>query len=275
MPVSAPLYLPENCRFSAPLTWGVSVFWKSAQTSAPWLDAITQALEPDGIRVLGHRFSDPTTSQISVSTLPDVAPELIVQRVKGRLQYLVRGTLPKAFRRNFAIRGFGHVTRSVIENYVATQLGHHRMADARIQERFLSFQIDDPTVDLSQPQQTSHGIYWHNLHVVLVHSERWAEVRESVLQAVHDMIRKVAQGKGYRLSRGAILADHIHVTLGCPFDVSPADVALSYVNNLAYVHGMKPVFQYGAYIGTFGEYDQRVVASEETPFHGGELRSDE
>ncbi len=95
------------------------------------------------------------------------------------------------------------------------------------------------------------------------------------MQAVHDMIRKVARIKGYRLSRGAILADHIHLTLGCPFDVSPADVALGYLNNLAYVHGMKPVFQYGAYIGTFGEYDQRVVASEETPFHGGELRGDE
>jgi REP element-mobilizing transposase RayT len=274
MPPPAPLYLPENCRFIAPLTWGVSAFWRSPQASARWLDELTKALEPDGISVLGHRLSDPDVSQVSVSTVPTVAPEFIVQRVKGRLQYLVRATQPKPFHRNFAIRSYGHVTRSVVENYVATQLGHHRMADPRIQKRFERFQIEDPAVDLSLPQHTSHGIFWYNLHLVLVHRERWAEVRESVLQDVHDMIRKVARLKGYRLSRAGILADHIHLTLGCPFGISPVEVALSYLNNLAYVHGMKPVFQYGAYIGTFGEYDQRVVASDVTPSHGDKLRGD-
>jgi hypothetical protein len=32
---------------------------------------------------------------------------------------------------------------------------------------------------------------------------------------------------------------------------------------------MRPLFQFGAYVGTFGEYDQRAVMSE-TPLHGGE-----
>ena len=53
-------------------------------------------------------------------------------------------------------------------------------------------------------------------------------------------------------------------------EVSPLDVGLALLNNLAYVHGMRPVFQFGGFLGTFGEYDQRAVESE-TPLHPGEL----
>jgi REP element-mobilizing transposase RayT len=104
-----------------------------------------------------------------------------------------------------------------------------------------------------------------NLHVVLVHRERWAEIGEPVLERLRDMIENVCRAKGYWLSRAGILADHIHLALGCPLDVAPADIALAFLNNLAYVHGMKAVFQFGAYVGTFGEYHQGAVESDETP----------
>ena len=48
---------------------------------------------------------------------------------------------------------------------------------------------------MSRPQKTSHGIYWYNLHVAFVHRERWMEVREEVLQRVHDMIVRVCEGR--------------------------------------------------------------------------------
>jgi hypothetical protein len=35
-----------------------------------------------------------------------------------------------------------------------------------------------------------------------------------------------------------------------------------FLNHLAFVHGMKPVFQFGAYVGTFGEYQQEAVVSD-------------
>ena len=49
------------------------------------------------------------------------------------------------------------------------------------------------------------------------------------------------------------------MTLGCDITESPADVALGYLNNLAYVQGMKSVYQFGYYVGTFGEYDLGVM----------------
>ncbi len=42
----------------------------------------------------------------------------------------------------------------------------------------------------------------------------------------------------------------------------PMRLLFVFLNNLAYVYEMKPVFQFGAYIGTFGEYDNRVVVGE-------------
>lgn len=148
----------------------------------------------------------------------------------------------------------GHVTRQCVEAYVADQLGHHRMADPRIQARFAQYQIERPDVDLSQPQKTSHGIYWYNLHVVLVHRERWMEVREDVLQRVHDMIVRVCEGNGYRLSRAGILADHVHLVLGCPIQVAPDEVVLGFLNNLAFAQDLRPIYQFGGFVGTVGEY---------------------
>jgi REP element-mobilizing transposase RayT len=133
------------------------------------------------------------------------------------------------------------------------------MADPRIQKRFAKYQIAHPEVDLSQPQTTSHGVYWYNLHIVLVHRERWTEVREGVLQRLHAMIRKASEAKGYRLSRAGILADHVHLVLGCPIEAPPDEVVLGFLNNLAFVHGMTPIYQYGGFVGTVGEYTTEAM----------------
>ena len=101
-----------------------------------------------------------------------------------------------------------------------------------------------------------------NLHVVLVHRERWMEIREDVLERIHDMLLRTSDAKGYLLSRAGILADHVHLVLGCPIDVAPDEVVLGFLNNLAYVQGMRPIYQYGAFVGTLGEYTSSALDSE-------------
>lgn len=256
----APVYTAENCSFAYPLQWGLSVFWRSPCDEAEWYMELAAALESDGIRLLRHRFNQPAVSQFAISTKSHVAPQTIVQRVKGRLQHLVRGRRASPLQRKFAIRSFGRVTRATVEQYAASQLNHHRMADPRVQARLAEFQIRCDDVDLSRPRHTAHGIYWYNLHIVLVHRQRWAEVRDEVLRRVRAMILGVCRAKHWLLSRAGILADHIHLVLGCTFDVSPLDVGLCFLNNLAYVYEMRPVFQFGGFLGTVGEYDQYGVA---------------
>jgi hypothetical protein len=78
---------------------------------------------------------------------------------------------------------------------------------------------------------------------------------------MREMIVKSAVKHEHLLSEGGIVSDHVHLTLGCNVQESPADVALSYMNNLAYACGMKQAFAFGFYVGTFGEYDLGVTWS--------------
>jgi hypothetical protein len=254
----SPIYTKENCRFSAPLQWSLSIFWKEPELFDEWKTQLAVDLEPDGIRILSHHFTDSQTSQFAISTLPHVAPTTIVQRAKGRLYHLIRGRKPKPFKGNVSVRSIGNATRESVENYVADQLGHHKMADPRVQARLEQYQIVREEVDLSQMQKTSHGVFWYNLHLVFVHRERWNEVRHEILSCVQAMVLAAAKKKSYRLARAGILSDHVHLVLGCPFNASPEEAALGLLNNLAFAQGMKPVYQFGGFVGSVGEYTNKA-----------------
>lgn len=254
-----PIYTPENCRFAYQLNWGYSLFWRQPQTDDGWLEELNTATEPDGIRILKHRFETNTTSQFLLSTQPHVPPITMVARVKGRLQHLLKNAFPKAFQRNYALRSLGSTKRDVLDEYVKSQLAHDPPADELVRNRFERFQIHNPQCNLDAPRTTSHARYWYNLHVVLVNAGRWREIRNEAVEAIQTIILKVCRAKGYLLSRGGVLPDHVHLTLGCNLEESPQKVALSFMNNLAFASDMRPVLQFGAFIGTFGEYDLGAI----------------
>jgi REP element-mobilizing transposase RayT len=183
----------------------------------------------------------------------------VIRSVKGRLQNLIRTQVPKAFHRNYRIDSVGSARSDVIEDYVSQQLDHHQMVDSRVDELLAKYQVAFPSVDLDTVQTSSHGQYRYNLHLVFVHCERWCEIRQERLSATRKMIIDTCRKKGHRLSRAAILADHLHLTVGCSLTQSPREVALALMNNLAYAHGMQSLYQFGFYVGTFGEYDLGAI----------------
>jgi REP element-mobilizing transposase RayT len=256
----APIYTPHSCSPAYQLRWSLALF---AHGDLPpvdsWYEGLQAAVERDGVRLLEHHHKAPNVWFFLLSTKPPVRPPEIIKSVKGRVQHLVRQTNPKAFRRNFSLTSIGDVRRDVVEAYVADQLGHHRMADPGAQKLLDDLQIAFPEVDLSEPQMSSHGRYVCNLHLVLVHQQRWCEVRRDRLQATRDMVLRAARAKGHRLSRLSLFVDHLHLVLGCGYEESPEDVALSYLNNLAYAHGMVELYCQSYYVGTFGEYDMGAV----------------
>lgn len=253
-----PIYTVHNCSFSAPLQWSLTIFWKDEENVDEWFADLKACLDADGIRLLNHCFVDKQTSQFAISTQPDVSPKLIVQRVKGRLGYEIRQRKPKPFKRNFSIRSLGSVTREATEAYVQKQLGHHRMADDRVQDSLAQFQFVDEGLDLSAMQYTSHGTYWYNLHLVLVMADRWCEVRPEFLQSLYSMTLRTGKKWACRISRFGLLPDHIHMVMGVPFDASPSEISLSFLNNFSFVYDMKAMYQYGAYVGTVGEYTNKA-----------------
>jgi REP element-mobilizing transposase RayT len=255
----APIYTVENCRAAYQLDWSLAVFWHEPVCEASWLSDLQSVTETDGVRILEHRFARPGVSQFLLSSRPETSPERLAWSVKGRLQHLIQRERPRAFQRNYGLRSLGSASREVVEQYVHSQAEHHPMADSNVQDSLRSLQVDGPLADLSEPSRTAHALYWYNLHVCFVNEGRCREVRVETLEAMRAMILRAAAKKGHRLSRAGILPDHTHLTLGCKIGESPAAVALSYMNNLAYVCGFKRVFAYGFYVGTFGEYDLGVT----------------
>ena len=256
----SPLYTAENVGISYALRWSLMAFWNHAiPTPASWLPALQEVTEPDGVRVLEHRIARENVSQFLVSTKPNVSPAHCLRSIKGRLQYLVRDVLPKAFRRNYRIASPGEGNQAAIEQYVAAQLQHHPMADPRVDAMLAPHQFVDSSLNLSMPRRSGHGEFDYNLHLVVVNRERFVEIREEYVRRTNEMLKGVARKKNHLLSRIGLLADHVHWTLGCKIDESPLEVGVSYLNNLAFAHGMRPVFQFGFYAGTFGSYDMDAV----------------
>jgi len=252
----APIYTSDNCTPAYQLNWSYSLFWRRAALDAShWQDALNDSLKPDGIAILKCHQPQKNVTQLLLSTLPNVSGKFLVQRVKGRFQHLIREQMPSAFRRNYSLTSVGSTKREKLEAYVAQQIDHHRYADPRFRALLRRFQIVRPEVDLSEPRATSHALYAFNIHVVLQVQSGESAYDERSLNAWHEMIARASQAKGHRLSRAAILPNHLHLLLGCQLDESPEQVALGYLNNLSYACGMKPVFRYSYYVGTFGEYD--------------------
>ncbi|HEY2414649.1 MAG TPA: hypothetical protein VGI40_20550 [Pirellulaceae bacterium] len=85
------------------------------------------------------------------------------------------------------------------------------------------------------------------------------ETDAQVLASTQAMIFAASQSKGHRLSRAALLPDHLHLAVGCNLEESPEVVVMGYLNNLAFARGMQPVFRHGYFAGTFCEYDLGVI----------------
>ena len=260
MSVPEPIYTTNNCKAAYQLNWSLSVFWREPPPEpADWVEDLKQATEPDGVRLLEHRIREPRTSQFLLSTAPAISPREVIRSVKARLQVLVRVSIPKAFQRNYSIYSVGSAKREAIENYLETQLAHHPMAAPRAHERLEQYQIDCPEANLSRPQRTSHGEFIYNLHLVLVNDGRWRNVEHERLCRVRDMVVATARKKGHLLGKARVLADHIHLMLACGIADSPMEVALAYLNNLAFAQEMRPVYQFGLFVGTFGNYDLGAI----------------
>lgn len=254
-----PIYTRHNCKVAFQLNWSLSIFWRNGIDNDGWLDVLKQQTESDGVRLLEHRFPRPQHSLFLLSTKPHVAPSEAARSVKGRLQYILRRSRPKAFQRNYSIRSLGSTRREKLDEYLAQQVAHHPIADDRVRKRFEAYQIYQPDVDLSRARFGAHAQFWHNLHICFVNTGRWRDIDEHTICGTRDTILRASRVKGHLLSRGGILPDHIHVALGCGLQDAPIDVALSYMNNLAHAQGMRPVFQFSLYVGTFGEFDLGAI----------------
>jgi REP element-mobilizing transposase RayT len=265
-----PLYTAANCRVAYQLHWSLTLFatqdWPDKDS---WWQPLQQVVERDGVRLLEFHLDNPTTAQLFVSSKPEASPAAIVRSIKGRLQYLQRQSIPQFWRRHYSITSVGDANNDVLQGYVGSQVEHHPMADPRTTDRLLEAQFHDPGIDLSELRASAHGRFIHSLHLVLENEARCADTREESLAASRAMVIGVCRKKHWLLSRVGIVANHVHILLGCDVSDAPRDVALCLMNNLSFAHGMKRIYEHSFYVGTFGAYDhgaiRRRIGKDELP----------
>jgi REP element-mobilizing transposase RayT len=219
--------------------------------------------EVDHLRLLEYSFS-PERLLMTFSVTPQVTPVFFVSRVKGRLQHALRqaGT-PVKFSRKVAMGSIGENHRKDVEQYIQQHGDKEAQGDPALEEFLRPFTVVNSTVDLTRPSETTSGRYWYNLHLVLVHAERWRSTNPQWLGKIRDQSFRIAAKKGYAISRLSVVPDHVHLALRGNIEHSPEQIALAFQNNLAHTLGQMRVWQGTYYVGTFGEYDMNAVRSWE------------
>jgi hypothetical protein len=95
--------------------------------------------------------------------------------------------------------------------------------------------------------------------VIVSFPSDWHEVRADVLQSFRTAIIDTCEKCEWRLARIGLLSNHFHILVGPRIDDSPSDVAMAFLNGMADPHGMKPLFRFSYFAGTFGVYDRGAI----------------
>ena len=255
-----PLYTTENCKPAYQLRWSLACFLRSSFfLPSAFQEQVSALAEPHGVRILEVVQSSDVKFQVLLSSLPNLPPSKIVKLFKGSAQHLLRIECVAKLSRNFRLVSTGSANLTAVENYVSGQLEHHPLASPFSMERMRPFSQSFDGVDLSQPIQSSHGQYVLGLHLVFVHAQRWRTVNEDFHQKTQAAILATAKKKQHRISRISILPDHTHITLGFGYQECPRDIALSYMNNIAFKHEMQPFLMHSYYVGTIGPYNMSAI----------------
>ena len=238
--------------------------WIDDNSSFPWnisekLASISSYWEKDGIHLLEHRIKN-NAIFATISAKPFLSPVLICSRLKGRIQHSARENAhPIKFSRKLSLRSIGENKSDEVAGYIAKQAAKEDLADARYREILQKYTEVNNIIDLATPQQTKSGMYWYNLHLVLVVSGRYHIQDEENLKKLKTCSFRIAAKKGYEIKALSVMPDHLHVALRGNIEQSPEEIALSFQNNLAYIMGMLYFWEFNYYVGTFGEYDMGVV----------------
>jgi REP element-mobilizing transposase RayT len=256
-----PIYTPQNIpepAYHLRYTWSG---WPSEGEfpALPPLEELKDRWETDGLRLLEQHVR-PELIQLTFSVRPQVSPVFFAARVKGRLQHAYRACVrPVSFSRKVAVRTIGRNDRHAVEEYIGRQVAKEALADACLREDLDRCTVRYPAVDLSVPSETVSGRYWYNLHVVLVTCGRERYRDAAHFHMLRDQSLRIAEKKGHRISVLSPMPDHLHLALRGHVEDAPETIVLSLMNNLAFALGQKPVWEFGYYVGSFGEYDMNAV----------------
>jgi REP element-mobilizing transposase RayT len=258
-----PLYTPASVRVTHVLHYDWTGWTSENQPfplcTAEAIRAAAPLWKSDGIVLKEWRVRTDSV-QILCAAAPEISPVLFTARAKGRLQHALRqaGT-PVKFSRKVAFRSLGENIRDAVEGYLGKQVRKEGFVDPRFVKKMEAYTVVREEADLSTPVATHSGQYWYNLHLVLVVAGRRRIVDYPRLAAIRDAGLRIAKAKGFLLKSLSVMPDHLHVALRGDVVQSPEEMALSFMNNSAFLLGRNRIWGDECYVGTFSEYDLATV----------------
>ncbi len=259
-----PIYKPEHIRSPAyhlRYTWSG---WPSSSRFAQlpsddFFGELDRKWQSEGLRRLEMKWT-PSLIQMTFSVKPPISPVFFASRVKGRLQHALRNAgLQSKFSRKVGFRTIGENRTSIVNAYIKRQVDREKFVDDRFAGFMRQFTVTDPTIELDEPTETNSGRYWYNLHLVLVVNQRTRFVDNQSLRTIDRGCVRIASKRGYAIASRSVMPDHLHLALRGNIEHSPQEMALAFMNNLAYVMRQNAIWQLGYYVGTFGVYDMGAV----------------
>ncbi|MBL7076973.1 MAG: transposase [Kiritimatiellae bacterium] len=258
-----PIYTPKSVRKVHHLRYDWTG-WLSDQTPFPQttpdaINACTDAWERDGLALAEFRVHNDRV-QALFDAQPDVSPVVCTTRAKGRLQHALRqaGT-PVSFSRKVSFRSLGENVDRTVEGYVRKQVRKEGFVDPRYVAKMKAFTMEDESVALTEPVETARGRYWYGLHLVVVMAGRRRLVDYELMGTIRDTCLAIGRKKECGVKAVSVMPDHVHVALKGNIALSPEEIALAFLNNLAFVMGRNRVWKDEYYVGTFSEYGMDTI----------------
>ena len=157
------------------------------------------------------------------------------------------------------MRSVDENTSADVENYIQKQISNERFIDRKFADSIGPFTQTFPDVDTSRPIHATRGRYWYNLHIVLVHAERFRFNRIEQFRRSFDGAREITTKNGYSLSAISVMPDHLHLSVVGLEQESPETIVLEFQNSLSTAHGQGAMWCANYFVGTMGEYNMNAI----------------
>ena len=196
---------------------------------------------------------------------PEIAPVDFCRKIKGLLarQFRVNG-INLNFSRAVSFRSLGHNTTEIVNQYVKNQVIKEDLADENFREHLKKYTLWDCQRDLSWASSTSYGLYWYNIHLVIVAAARDIRIsKDKTFEKIKCTLPKIAAKNSCEIAHFAIVPDHIHISLAGNPKLTPFEIGLSFLNNLAYTLNVGKCWRDEFYVGTFSEYDLSALKDKD------------
>ncbi len=260
-----PIYTTDNIRIVHNLHYDWTGWTETKKIEFPpsthsAIESCRQLWNEEGLRLESYQVKKDQI-QCLFEVNPRVSPIFCSARSKGRLQYALRkcGT-PVPFSRRTCLRSLGDNTREIVRNYLKKQAGKSDYVDSRFKEWLEQFNLEFKNTDLKEPEHASHGLYWYNLHfVIVVFDRRFPMTLAESFARVRDNCIRIGKENACSLAEISIMPDHIHMGLRGNKEQAPEDIALNFLNGLSMAFGNNRCWSEECYLGTYSEYSLEKI----------------